>query len=277
MAGSLLGLDLFGQPAAFPSTPGGMAMNFPEYVVRYSASRTAFKQGDFVGDVERSGFCAALSFSWCRRIMDSQKGSYGVPQELPAVRLAALKKAAPELITNQRVYAAKQTKVRETIPRLMLAMQASLVLSKQGYVAEGDTLYEVSKGVFDDVKKNKLITVGDVKFPRALQELAKDNAVRISGVLKVPPFKDVKAAQTFAKENLERERAHVLGLERFHAIAVYRTEGVFSTDFYFFDPNCGEFHCKGSDNAGFALYALLHTVDSYAHYKELFSFLVTAS
>ncbi|NOK09474.1 hypothetical protein [Corallococcus exercitus] len=42
----------------------------------------------------------------------------------------------------------------------------------------------------------------------------------------------------------QRERAHVLGLERFHAIAVYRTGGVFSTDFYFFDPNCGELHHK---------------------------------
>ncbi|NNC17011.1 hypothetical protein HRD49_25980 [Corallococcus exiguus] len=57
---------------------GDARVDFPEYVIKYSASRTAFNQGDFVGDVDLSGFCAALSFSWCRRILDSEKAAFDV-------------------------------------------------------------------------------------------------------------------------------------------------------------------------------------------------------
>ncbi|NPC69484.1 hypothetical protein HPP05_06965 [Corallococcus exiguus] len=251
-------------------------MDFPEYVIKKSASRTAFNQGDFVGDVERSGFCAALSYSWCRRILDSEKEAFGVPQEFPAVRLAALSRAARGLIVNQRVYTAKQRKVvEETIPRSIAAMEVGQVLFKQGF-GEGDTLYRVGRETWNDVMRNQIVTIGGVKIPRAQLELAKDSNVKVSAALRVPPFASVKAAQEFVKEKLRRQGTHVLGLGRFHAITVYRTEGVFSTDFYFFDPNCGEFLCKGSENAGFALYALLHTVVSYAEYKELFAFLVEA-
>ncbi|MBN8472413.1 hypothetical protein JYJ95_38415 [Corallococcus exiguus] len=252
-------------------------MEFPVSVVKHSAARTAFSQDAYVGGVERDGFCAALSFAWCRQLLKQVSGAFGVPQELPALRIATLRKAAPELIKKQRVYSAKQKAVQRLIPRITMALDVSNILSEQGFMSEGKALFDATMPVWNEVKSRKIIKTPRVEFPRALQELAQDNHMRITNVLKVPSFKEVDDATAFATDKLESKCAHVLGLERFHAIAVYRTGGFFSTDFYFFDPNCGEFHCKGHIEAGFALYALLHTVPQYNQYKELFSFLVKAT
>jgi hypothetical protein len=54
-------------------------------------------------------------------------------------------------------------------------------------------------------------------------------------------------------------------MERFHATAVYRTTGFKSHDYYFFDPNYGEFRCQGADKAGAALYSLLQSYDNYRY------------
>lgn len=249
-------------------------MKFPDYVAKYSASQTRFVQGDYVGNVDRSGFCAALSLEWCRLVLKSDKGSWSVPKQSATDRLSSLDNKVRALMTEQLLYRAKQTKNREIALRIPNLMKVSTILSKQGYLDEGDRLWHAGQITLKSVK-DEVLNVNGIKIAKPLLNLAKQLGVRVKAVLRVTPFKDVEAAKSFVTNHLIEGNAHLLGVGRFHAIAVYRTQGVFSTDYYFFDPNCGEFLCKGSSNAGYALYALLHTVKDYAHYRELFSHLIT--
>jgi hypothetical protein len=49
-----------------------------------------------------------------------------------------------------------------------------------------------------------------------------------------------------------------------HAIATYQTHGWWSTDFYVFEPNFGEFLCKGHKDCG----DLLTFIRSVAEYNN---------
>jgi len=54
-----------------------------------------------------------------------------------------------------------------------------------------------------------------------------------------------------------------------HAIAVYRTSGVASTDYYIFDPNFGEYKCEGEDDAQELLGLIRTKVKIYGNPKTI--------
>lgn len=184
------------------------------------------------------GVCISLSCRWAKMILKSKKASFGVPQVTNTDRgtYFAKAKAPGKVAANQNAFDKARGEAQQTLASSKDALVQARSLFQQGEMSW--TEYEMlSKSVMAGAKD------GALESDHSLQVITAANKLKIE---------ETVACQSFSEYflNVSTSSCYVFsssGLE--HAFAGYVTSGVFSKDYYFFDPNAGEYLAEGDSKA----------------------------
>jgi|GEM_PF-3849535 len=217
-------------------------------LTEFSQKKLALSKGLAAG-----GFCLALASRWVRHILDSKKDKWDVPNQAVDTRLQLLTNEAVELHALHQKYVARQKKVMD-----MVHMQEALILvGKSGFMQDRSSLIHFLGGNKKRMEDFSTVDVEGIPLQKS--------ALLVMKKLKVPPsdltnvtVTNAEAAQTIASEKITKKSAYVVTpmhgtTSSEHALAIYRSSGVFSTYFYIFDPNFGEVFASTEEDAAFVI------------------------
>lgn len=210
-----------------------------------------FKQSKYIPG--RGGVCFSICALWTRAMLESQKDGWGAPVFSAEDRAGvfAPSRIKKDIAETQSVFAAKQDRIRHNAAAFETAILVTKALNLNGYRPEGTSIIQAiapaitaqDQGVFDNLK-------GTIEH----------FGVRVTRI--------AEAAWAEIPNRIEKFQTAVLtfdtGGASGHAIAIYRTTGIFSTDYYLFDPNFGEFLCEGESD----LEDLLRRIKAIAEYAN---------
>lgn len=219
-------------------------------LTEFSQKKLAQKKG-----LKAGGFCLALASRWVKLIVQCKKDKWDVPQQDVDTRLKDLTDNAEALHALHQKYLARQQKVMD-----MVHMQEALVLvGKSGYMEMEDrgSLIQYLGENDGEMAAFSLVDVGGIHLQKSALLLMKKLKVTAKSVRSVT-VTDAEVAETIASEKIQKNAAYVVTpvhgtTSSEHALAVFRTSGVFSTYFYIFDPNYGEVYASSQEDAAFVI------------------------
>lgn len=218
----------------------------------FSQKKLALKKG-----LKAGGFCLALASRWVRHILDSKKDGWDVPKQDVDTRLQLLTDEAVELHALHQKYLARQQKVMD-----MVNMQEALVLvARSGFMPNRGSLVQYLGENDEEMTRFSLVDVNGIHLQKSALLVMKKLKVRPASVTSVT-VTNAEAAETIASEKIHKSSTYVVTpvhgtTSSEHAMAIYRSDGVFSTYFYIFDPNYGEVFASSSEDAAVVINALM--------------------
>ncbi|AKF86298.1 hypothetical protein MFUL124B02_24560 [Myxococcus fulvus 124B02] len=192
-----------------------------------------------------------------RHIIDSEKDGWDVPKQSVHKRLQLLKDETVSLYALHQSYLSRQGKVLDMID----AQSALLTVAKSGLMEDRDHLANYLRANQPSLERIARVNVGGIQLQKS--------ALLLMGTLRVPPkgvtnvsVTSMQEAIVIASELIRKGSTYVISNRHGstsdeHAMALYRTGGVFSTCFYFFDPNVGEVFASSEDEAAFVINELM--------------------
>lgn len=224
-------------------------------------TRTKFSQKDVarIKGLRAGGFCLALASYWARLVLQSEKDSWGVPTPTATDRLKTLDKKAVPLHRIHQQYLERQDKVRENAVQL----ESLILVAKSGFLELGDrgNLVEYLKTKTEESEKFGIVSVKGIDLQRSAIKAMRAVGLTPKTVTAVK-VTTLEAATTLVETTVEKEATYVIEpkhgtTKQEHAMAIYRTAGVFSTYRYIFDPNFGEWLATTKEDAAKVINTLM--------------------
>jgi hypothetical protein len=199
------------------------------------------------------GVCISLSCRWAKMMLKSDKALFSVPRLDEQQRTTYFtKQAVPTKIAiNQDLF----DKERETA-------HAEVQLAKQSKKTADD---RYNKGEIS-FAEYEILSDGIIGNITPLVETASKNSLRKILQSNKLTIVENQSCQSFSEYFLGAKGGccYIFSSEGLkHAMAGYATGGVFSNDYYFFDPNSGEFIASGNSEIAVVMHAFKQ------HYRKL--------
>lgn len=186
----------------------------------------------------RGGVCFCLTALWCRTMFEAPKDKWSSPTNDPTTRRDYLSSlpAKQWVAPHQGLFIAKVGRYRGNAERLDTARSVIRILNRSGHAVAAHEALAVLLPTADSI-----LAAHDRNIRSTLEAFT----VRVVASRTV-------AAWPLLPLKLQLNRAHVISFSTAaatgHAIGIYQTNGFFSSDFYVFNPNYGEFHCQGDSD-----------------------------
>ena len=209
------------------------------------------------------GYCLALSSYWSKLIIASGKDRWAVPTETVENRLKALKDNAVELHKTHKKYTDRQSHVKATARK----QEALIMVARSGFMDDRADLIQFLREDQKDAVEFSIVTVNGIGLQKSALLLMKSLGVPAVNA-KTITVGSAEAAKTITSTEVEKGAVYVITplhgtTSSEHAMAIYRSSGVFSTYFYIFDPNFGEVFASDSDEAAFVVNKFMGTASPY--------------
>ena len=190
--------------------------------------------GDIGGSSE--GICISLSCRWAKLMLKSEKDLFGSPELTQGKRSTYFAKGSvPKRIAiNQDIYDKEREAARNELTNVKASKKLADELFNNGEISWED--HKILSGqIIDGAREAVVVGAG----ANSVQKILLSNKLQIVETRSCNSFAEFflgtqpKACYVFQSSGLE------------HAFGGYVTGGVFSKEYYFFDPNSGEFIASG--------------------------------
>jgi hypothetical protein len=171
-------------------------------------------------------------------MLDGTKDGWGAPTDSSETRLAGLVtlEARQKVAVEHAVFLARAKRARENAERIELAGNVAQILNKNKQAPTASSILDAMLSTVDRVMQSAV---------RNIDATIQAFGLIISVTLLNSSWGELPGL-------IQCREAYILTFSTSaasgHAIAVYRTYGWVSTDYYVFDPNFGEFRASGDDD-----------------------------
>lgn len=191
-----------------------------------------FKQSKYLPG--RGGVCFSLCARWARSMLEAEKNGWGSPKASAEERSRPflVPAAKSDIARTHAVFSAKQNRHRANAEAFDTAISVVRVLNANGYRPTGQAIVDAVAPA---------ILSAEASIADNLKGTIEHFGVRVTS--------RIEAAWGNIASSIDTHQTAVASFttatSHGHAISIYRTTGVFSTDYYVFEPNFGEYLCSG--------------------------------